>query len=223
MAGRGAFRQNIRTRQRGSAGSLAATLFWRGGWMYVVVGLGNPGRKYERTRHNAGFDAVELLAARHNIRLTKLKCKALIGEGTIGGERVALAQPQTFMNLSGESVRELVSWYKIDLDRLIVVYDDCDLPFGKLRVREKGSAGTHNGMRSILYQLARDDFPRVRVGIGRQPDGWDLADFVLTGYRTEEERKTAYDALVKAGEAVEKIILEGVPKASEFANAWSKE
>lgn len=191
--------------------------------MYVVVGLGNPGKKYERTRHNAGFDAVELLAARHNIRLTKLKCKALIGEGTIGGERVALAQPQTFMNLSGESVRELVSWYKIDLSRLIVVYDDCDLPFGKLRVREKGSAGTHNGMRSIIYQLARDDFPRVRVGIGRQPEGWDLADYVLSGYHTEEERKIAYDALVKAGEAVEKIILEGVPKASEFANAWSKE
>lgn len=191
--------------------------------MYVVVGLGNPGRKYERTRHNAGFDAVELLAARFGIRLTKLKCKALIGEGTIGGERVALAQPQTFMNLSGESVRELVGWYKIDLSRLIVVYDDCDLPFGKLRVREKGSAGTHNGMRSILYQLARDDFPRVRVGIGRQPDGWDLADYVLTGYRTEEERKIAYEALVKAGEAVEKIIVEGVPKASEFANAWSKE
>jgi PTH1 family peptidyl-tRNA hydrolase len=191
--------------------------------MYVVVGLGNPGRKYERTRHNAGFDAVELLAARHNIRLAKLKCKALIGEGTIGGERVALAQPQTFMNLSGESVRELVSWYKIDLSHLIVVYDDCDLPFGKLRVRERGSAGTHNGMRSIIYQLARDDFPRVRVGIGRQPEGWDLADYVLSGYHTEEERKIAYDALVKAGEAVEKIILEGVSKASEFANAWSKE
>ena len=164
-----------------------------------------------------------LLAARHNIRLAKLKCKALIGEGTIGGERVALAQPQTFMNLSGESVRELVSWYKIDLSHLIVVYDDCDLPFGKLRVRERGSAGTHNGMRSIIYQLARDDFPRVRVGIGRQPEGWDLADYVLSGYHTEEERKIAYDALVKAGEAVEKIILEGVSKASEFANAWSKE
>ncbi len=191
--------------------------------MYVVVGLGNPGRKYERTRHNAGFDAVELLASRLGIRLTKLKCKALIGEGTIGGERVALAQPQTFMNLSGESVRELVGWYKIDMDHLIVIYDDCDLPLGKLRVRAKGSAGTHNGMKSILYQLGSEDFPRVRVGIGRPPEGWDLADFVLSGYHTEGDRKIIYDALVKAGEAAEKIILEGLPRASEFANAWSKE
>ncbi len=191
--------------------------------MYVVVGLGNPGSKYARTRHNSGFDAVELLASRHDIRLTKLKCKALIGEGTIGGERVALAQPQTFMNLSGESVSQLINWYKIDLDHLIVVYDDCDLPVGALRVREKGSAGTHNGMRSILYQLGIEEFPRVRVGIGRPPEGWDLADFVLAGYQTVEERKVAFDTLAKAGEAVEKIILEGVPRASEFANAWSKE
>jgi len=191
--------------------------------MYVVVGLGNPGSKYARTRHNSGFDAVELLAARHNIRLTKLKCRALIGEGAIGGQRVALAQPQTFMNLSGESVSQLVHWYKIELSRLIVVYDDCDLPAGALRVREKGSAGTHNGMKSILYQLGSEDFPRVRVGIGRAPEGWDLADYVLAPYRTAEERKLAFDALVKAGEAVEKIILEGTAKASEFANAWSKE
>ena len=191
--------------------------------MYVVVGLGNPGSKYARTRHNAGFDAVELLASRLNIRISKLKCKALIGEGMIGGQRVALAQPQTFMNLSGESVVQLVSWYKIEPGHLIVVYDDCDLPFGKLRVREKGSAGTHNGMKSILYLLGSEDFPRVRVGIGKPPEGWDLADYVLTGYQSAEERKTAFDALVKAGEAVEKIILEGVPKASEFANAWSKE
>ncbi len=191
--------------------------------MYVIVGLGNPGSKYARTRHNAGFDAVELLASRLGIRLTKLKCKALLGEGMIGRERVALCQPQTFMNLSGESVVQLVNWYKIEPSRLIVVYDDCDLPFGKLRVREKGSAGTHNGMRSILYLLGSEDFPRVRIGIGKQPEGWDLADYVLTGYQTQEERKIAYDALVKAGEAVEKIILEGVPKASEFANAWSKE
>lgn len=191
--------------------------------MYVVVGLGNPGRQYARTRHNSGFDALEILASRLSIRLTKLKCKALIGEGVFGGERIALAQPQTFMNLSGESVSQLVSWYKIDLSHLIVVYDDCDLPFGKLRVREKGSAGTHNGMRSILYQLGSEDFPRVRIGIGRPPEGWELADYVLTGYQTQEERKIAFDALTKAAEAVEKIILEGVPRASEFANAWSKE
>jgi PTH1 family peptidyl-tRNA hydrolase len=191
--------------------------------MYLVVGLGNPGRKYERTRHNAGFDAVELLAKKLGIRLSKLKCKALIGEGKLSGERLALAQPQTFMNLSGESVSALISWYKIEPAQLIVVYDDCDLPLGHLRVRERGSAGTHNGMRSILYQLGRDDFPRVRIGIGRPPEGWDLADYVLTGYPTAEEQKTAYDALIKAGETIEKIVVEGVPKASELANAWSKE
>ncbi len=191
--------------------------------MYVVVGLGNPGRKYARTRHNAGFDAVEILASRLGVSMTKLRCKALIGEGTVGGERVVLAQPQTFMNLSGESVRELVSWYKIDLDHLIVIYDDCDLPLGRLRVRAKGSAGTHNGMKSVLYQLGSEDFPRVRVGIGRPPEGWDLADYVLSGYPAASDRKVMFDALTKAGEAVEKIILEGLPRASEFANAGSKE
>ncbi len=191
--------------------------------MYVVVGLGNPGRKYARTRHNAGFDAVEILASRLGVSMTKLRCKALIGEGTVGGERVVLAQPQTFMNLSGESVRELVSWYKIDLDHLIVIYDDCELPLGRLRVRAKGSAGTHNGMKSVLYQLGSEDFPRVRVGIGRPPEGWDLADYVLSGYPAASDRKVMFDALTKAGEAVEKIILEGLPRASEFANAGSKE
>lgn len=191
--------------------------------MYVIVGLGNPGRKYERTRHNAGFDVLELLADRLRITTTRLRCKALVGEGAISGERVALAWPQTFMNLSGESVVQLVNWYKCDMDKLIVVYDDTDLTPGQIRVRPKGSSGTHNGMRSIIYLLGRDDFPRVRVGIGRPPQNWDLADFVLTGYATRDERETAFGAYDRAAQAIEMIVREGVSKAASFANSIKPE
>lgn len=188
--------------------------------MYVIVGLGNPGEKYARTHHNAGFDVVDILAQMHDIPLGKHRCKARVGEGVIAGERVALCQPQTFMNLSGESVVALCNWYKPQPQQLVVVYDDVDLPFGRLRVRAKGSAGTHNGMRSIIYLLGRDDFPRVRVGIGRPPEGWDLADYVLAGYRTPQERSAAFDAYVKAAEAVELILGEGVEKATALASAY---
>lgn len=188
--------------------------------MYVIVGLGNPGEKYARTHHNAGFDVVDILSQKHGIPLSRNRCKARVGEGVIAGQRAALCQPQTFMNLSGESVVALCNWYKPQPQQLIVVYDDVDLPFGRLRVRAKGSAGTHNGMRSIIYLLGRDDFPRVRVGIGRPPEGWDLADYVLSGYRTPEERGAAFDAYVKAAEAVEMILGEGVEKATALASAY---
>ena len=138
--------------------------------MVLIVGLGNPGAKYARTRHNVGFDVVEILAARNQIELNRTRCKAKVGEGRIGNVRVALAQPQTYMNLSGEAVTQLVNWYKVAPEELLVVYDDVDLPFGRVRIRPKGSAGTHNGMRNILYLLGRDDFPRLRVGIGRPPE-----------------------------------------------------
>lgn len=191
--------------------------------MYVIVGLGNPGAKYAHTHHNAGFDVVDILSQKHGIALSKSKCKAKVGEGMLAGRRVALCQPQTFMNLSGESVVGLVNWYKPEINQLIVVYDDVDLPFGRLRVRSKGSAGTHNGMKSIIYLLGRDDFPRVRVGIGRPPEMWDLADYVLTGYNTPEERKIAFDAYMKAAEAVEAILGEGVEKAAALAAAYKAE
>ena len=165
--------------------------------MYVIVGLGNPGTKYQFTRHNTGFNVIEVLSQKLDIKLDKTKCKARLGEGRIGTERIVLAQPQTYMNLSGESVVELVNWYKCPLDHMVVVYDDIDLPAGKIRIRAKGSAGTHNGMRNIIYLLGRDDFPRVRVGIGRQPEGWDLADYVVGEYRTPEERKVAFDSYVR--------------------------
>lgn len=168
--------------------------------MIVIVGLGNPGAKYARTRHNVGFDIVEILAARNHIELNRLRCKAKVGEGRIGDERVALAQPQTYMNLSGESVAQLVNWYKPEPCGLLVAYDDVDLPFGRVRIRPRGSAGTHNGMRNIIYLLGRDDFPRIRVGIGRPPENWDMKDFVTSGYATAEERKTAFQAYLFAAE-----------------------
>ena len=142
---------------------------------YIVVGLGNPEKKYEHTRHNVGFDVLQVLSQKLDIPLNKLRCKALTGEGRIGGERVVLAAPQTYMNLSGQSVVELLRWYKADAKHLIVVYDDVDLPQGRLRVRAGGSAGTHNGMRNIVYLTGRDDFPRVRIGIGKPEPGRDLA------------------------------------------------
>ena len=148
--------------------------------MFLVVGLGNPGRKYEHTRHNVGFDVVDILSQKYDIPLRKSRCKAITGEGVIAGQKVALALPQTYMNLSGESVVQLVNWYKPEMDQLLVCYDDVDLPDGKVRFRPSGSAGTHNGMRNIIYLLGRDDFPRMRVGTGRPPEHMDLKDYVLT-------------------------------------------
>ena len=161
--------------------------------MLIVVGLGNPGKEYARTRHNVGFDVIDVLSEKHGIALTKNAMHGLIGEGFVGGEKLVLVKPQTFMNLSGQCVTELVSWYKPEMDRLLLVYDDIDLPLGKLRMREKGSAGTHNGMRSVIGLLGRQDFPRLRVGVGKKPEGWELADWVLSHYQTEEDRKTQFE------------------------------
>ena len=185
--------------------------------MYLIVGLGNPGSKYARTRHNVGFDVIELLADRLNVRLTKLKCKALLAETKIGDERVVLAQPQTFMNLSGESVVELMNWYKVPIEHLIVCYDDIDLDLGALRVRAKGSAGTHNGMRSIVYLLGKDNFPRVRVGIGKPAPGWDLVDHVLAGYQTPRDRELAFGGYQDAVDAIIELVKNGTEAANRLA------
>ena len=184
--------------------------------MYIVVGLGNPGRKYEHTRHNVGFDVLEILSQKYDIPIRKIRCKSVVGEGTIRGERVVLAQPQTFMNLSGESVVQLLNWYKVDPSKLILVYDDVDLPEGKLRFRPSGSAGTHNGMRNIIYLVGKDNFPRVRVGIGRPAPGWDMKDWVLATYNTPELRKTMFDAYMNAADAVATLIAEGVEPCRQF-------
>ena len=146
--------------------------------MKLIVGLGNPGTKYAGTRHNVGFSVIVGLADKYNIELSEKKHKAIYGRGMIEGEKVILAMPQTFMNLSGESVRELVDYYKCDPSDVIVAYDDIDLAVGKLRIREKGSAGGHNGIKSIIQHLGGQEFPRIKVGVGEKPVGYDLADYV---------------------------------------------
>lgn len=186
--------------------------------MYIVVGLGNPEPRYEFTRHNAGFLAVDLLAKKHGISVRKSAHKALIGEGRIGAAKVLLAKPQTYMNNSGQAVVDLINWYKIKpADELIVLYDDVDLDIGAIRVRPSGSAGTHNGMRSIIGLTGNDVFARVRIGIGKQKPGWELADHVLSVF-PEEEKKPVYDALQQAVDAVEWIVKDGVEAAQRKFN-----
>ncbi len=185
--------------------------------LFIVVGLGNPGSRYENTRHNMGFDTIDLLSAKYNIKVSKVKFKAITGDGEIEGQRVILVKPQTYMNLSGESVREIIEWYKIPINNIIIVYDDIDMPLGKIRVRPGGSSGTHNGMRSIIYQIQSDGFPRVRVGIGRPPEGWALADFVLSKFNAED-RKLVNESIKNACDAVASIVKSGVDTAMNKFN-----
>lgn len=166
---------------------------------FVIVGLGNPGTKYDETKHNVGFWAIDRLARKYNIDVTKFKNKAFVGDGKIKGQRVLLVKPQTFMNLSGDSVREIVNFYKIPQERFVVMYDDTSLPVGTVRIREKGSHGGHNGMRSIINQMGTGDFWRVKIGIGEKPNGWDLADYVLA--------KFAKDDLPMVEQGVDKVVL----------------
>ncbi len=185
--------------------------------IFVIAGLGNPGSRYDNTRHNVGFDAIDLLSDRYGIKVSKLKHKALIGDGTIKNERVLLVKPQTFMNLSGESIRDIAEWYKIPPERLVIIYDDVDLPLGKIRVRPGGSSGTHNGMRSVIYQLQNDEFPRVRIGIDKAPEGWELADFVLSKF-SASERRIINDSISNAADAAAAIVTSGVSTAMNLYN-----
>ncbi len=187
--------------------------------MLIVVGLGNPGREYARTRHNVGFDVLDVLSEKTGIRLTKNAMHGQIGEGFVSGEKMILVKPQTYMNLSGQCVTELVSWYKPEMRQLLIVFDDIDLPLGKLRLRASGSAGTHNGMRSVIGMLGRQDFPRLRVGIGPKPEDWDLADFVLSHYETPEERQSQFDAFIRAADVVLDYAKNGLDSAMRLANA----
>ena len=188
--------------------------------MYIIAGLGNPGRKYENTRHNMGFIAVDLLAEKYGIKVDKIKFKALVGEGRIAGQKVLLVKPQTYMNLSGESIREVMSFYKEDIENLIVIYDDIDIPTGTIRLRKKGSAGTHNGMRNIVYLLADDGFPRIRVGIGSEKKV-DLINYV-TGGVTKGEKELLEGALLKAADAAAAIVEKGIEKAMNEYNVKPK-
>jgi len=176
--------------------------------MHIIVGLGNPGKQYDATRHNVGFEAIDMLAKRNNIEIKKLKHKALVGEGNIGGKKVMLVKPQTFMNLSGQSVLDIVQFYKIDPKNIIVVYDDIDVAVGSIRIREKGSSGSHNGMKSIIYQLQTDQFPRIRIGVGR-PQFGDLADYVL-GKFPKEEVPTIIETIERAALASEAMVVDGI-------------
>ena len=169
--------------------------------MRAIVGLGNPGEKYEHTRHNAGFDVISIIAAKLNTPIKKLKFQGVIGETLLGGEKLVLIKPQTFMNLSGMTVSDALSWYKLEPRDMLLIVDDIDLPFGQVRIRPKGGPGTHNGLRHIVQCTGTDAFPRVRVGMGAPPPQWDLADWVLSKFQTEEERKIAFDAYMTAADA----------------------
>ena len=186
---------------------------------YIVVGLGNPGAQYAKTRHNAGWESLDVLVRRWNAPLIKKKFDGLLAETTYDGKRVVLCQPQTFMNASGECVQQLLAWYKCPLENLMVIYDDIDLPVAKLRVRKNGSSGTHNGMRSILQCIGgQQGFPRIRVGVGSKPEGWDLADWVLSTYRTAEEREAMEKTFTKAADVVEDWLKNGIDHAMQLGN-----
>ena len=174
--------------------------------MYIIAGLGNPTAKYEHTRHNVGFDVIDVLAEKYNIKVTEKKHRALCGTGVIGGEKVLLVKPQTFMNLSGESIAAILNFYKLDPARqLIVIYDDINLAPGKLRIRKKGSAGGHNGIKNIIACTGTQEFMRIRVGVGEKPQDWDLADYVLSCF-SREERAAVEDAMTDAADAAELMI-----------------
>lgn len=183
----------------------------------LIVGLGNPGKDYQGTRHNVGFEVVDTLARRHGIHVRKRQNKALVGEGNIGGEHVILAKPLTFMNLSGEAVAGLVRRYRLNVSELIVVTDDVNLPLGRLRVRARGSSGGHKGLRSIIHSLASEDFPRIRIGIG-SPEQIDMVNYVLSRFN-RSERRTIKEAVEKAADAVEAILSEGLEQAMNRFNA----
>ena len=176
--------------------------------MFIIAGLGNPTLRYEGTRHNVGFEVIDTLADKYNIAVETRKSRALIGKGIIAGQKVILVKPQTYMNLSGESIGALADYYKIDEEKeLLVIYDDVSLDVGQLRIRRKGSAGGHNGIKNIIAHLGTDVFPRIKVGVGEKPKGYDLADYVL-GHFSGEDREIMRESYRKAADAVE-MILEG--------------
>lgn len=191
--------------------------------MYLIAGLGNPGKQYERTRHNMGFDTIDELVDRHRIPGSGIQHKAMYGKGMIAGEKVILAKPLTYMNLSGDSIREFINYYKMDPEtELIVIYDDIDLEPGQIRIRKKGSAGGHNGMKSIISQIGTQNFYRIKVGVGAKPAGWDLADYVLGRFSTKE-REEVDKAIEEAADAVEVILGEGIDAAMNKYNAKKKQ
>ena len=190
--------------------------------MFLIAGLGNPGRQYEKTRHNMGFDTIDELIERHRIPQGGIAHKAMYGKGMIAGEKVLAVKPLTYVNLSGEAIREYVNYYKMDPEtELIVIYDDIDLEPGQIRIRKKGSAGGHNGIKSIIAQIGTQNFYRIKVGVGAKPKGWDLADYVL-GRFSSEERELVDKAICDAADAVEMILKDGIEAAMNHYNGAAK-
>ena len=185
---------------------------------WLVVGLGNPGREYERTRHNVGFRAVELLAKQAGVKLDRAKFRGLTGTAALAEQKLLLLKPETYMNLSGEAVQLAAMFYKLPIDRILVLSDDISLPVGKIRVRAEGSAGGHNGLKSVISQLGSQDFPRIRIGVGAKPHpDYDLADWVLSGFSAEEEKALA-PAVEHAAAAALELIQNGPAKAAAKFN-----
>ena len=188
-----------------------------GGVQWLLVCLGNPGPKYEHTRHNMGFLAADLLAEREHIKINRIRFKAVTAELTFGGQRVLVMKPQTYMNLSGEAVQEAVRFYKIPADHVLVIYDDVSLPVGKIRVRPSGSAGGHNGIKNIIAHLGTQDFPRIKIGTGAPGEGGDMIDWVI-GVPSQAERKVLVESFRRAIDAAECIIEHGCQKAMNDFN-----
>ncbi len=185
---------------------------------WLIVGLGNPGREYERTRHNAGFRALDILADKLGCKVDKLKFQGLYGQANYRGKKLLLLKPQTFMNLSGRSVLQLSAFFRVPPKNIIVMFDDISLEPGRLRVRSDGSAGGHNGIKSIIQELGSQDFPRVKIGVGAKPHpDFDLADWVLSGFTAQEE-KALQPALERAAEAALAVMEYGVPEAANRFN-----
>lgn len=185
--------------------------------MFLVVGLGNPGDKYDGTRHNIGFETIDYISSKYNIDVTRVKFKGIIGEGFIGGEKVILLKPTTYMNLSGESVREAMNFYKLTEEDIVIIYDDISLEVGKIRIREKGSAGGHNGIKSIISNINTDVFPRIKIGVG-QPTG-DLVSHVL-GRFSKEEAEDLKEVIEVSSKAVEIIMKSGTKDAMNKLNGF---
>lgn len=191
--------------------------------MFIIAGLGNPDKQYEGTRHNVGFDVIDRIAEKYNISVDTKKHRALIGKGVIEGQKVILAKPQTYMNLSGESIRSLLDYYKVDEEQeLLVIYDDISLDVGQLRIREKGSAGGHNGIKNIISHLGGQVFPRIKVGVGEKPKGYDLADYVL-GHFSKAEREIMDEGYDRAVRAAELIISGQIDEAMNEYNRKKRE
>ena len=185
--------------------------------MYIIVGLGNPEPEYSNTRHNMGFDTINKLAKKYNIEFSKTNFKGIYGTGIIEGEKVILLKPQTYMNLSGESIKEIINFYKLNTDNLIIIYDDIDIEPGIIKLRKTGGPGTHNGMKSVIKEIRTEKFPRVRIGIGKPEHKGDLINYVI-GKIPEEDKKILEKSTDVAKEAIEEIIKSGMDKAMNLFN-----